>query len=122
VAGLCGPVLGTGVVLLYVAAALAGLPVLSFGSAIPFPGLLTSASLGWLAGFVPAALFAGGARGWAGARLGRWLLVALVAHALLLGVGLLWNRAGIEPALLLGAVLKSAIAAAALALLRGRLR
>jgi biotin transport system substrate-specific component len=120
-AGIAGPWVGLGAVLLYAACAFAGLPVLSFGSAIPFPGLAGSASLGWIAGFVPAALLAGFAQRWAGARLLRWLAVALAAHAVMIAVGMVWNRAGVEPVLLAGALLKSLIAAALLALLRERL-
>ncbi|MDB5364720.1 MAG: bioY [Rhodospirillales bacterium] len=120
VAGLWGPRIGAAAVLLYAAAAVAGLPVLSFGSSIPFPRFVQSGSFGWVLGFLPAALLAGAARHWAGARLGRWFAVALAAHVMLIAVGLAWNRAGVELTVLFGAVLKSAVAAALLALIRSR--
>ncbi|GIL40572.1 biotin transporter BioY [Roseiterribacter gracilis] len=122
VAGIWGPWVGAVAVLLYAACAWAGLPVLSFGSAIPFPRFIHSASFGWVLGFLPAALLTGAARRWAGARLGPWFAVALAAHIVAIAVGLAWNRGGVELTVLLGALAKSAIAAVTLALLRGRMR
>jgi biotin transport system substrate-specific component len=122
VAGVWGPWIGAVAVLLYAACAWAGLPVLSFGSAVPFPRFPQSASFGWVLGFLPAAVLTELLRPWARAQLVRWLAVALAAHAVVIAVGVAWNRGGVELTVLLGAVIKSAVAAALLALIQGRVR
>lgn len=112
-----GPVRGGAAVLVYLAAALAGLPVLSDGASGPAP--FTGPTAGYLAAFAPAA----GLAGWL-SRAGRlkralpatgWLIGL---HLLILTLGAVWlSRAiGVGPALeggalpfLPGAVLKSVL-------------
>lgn len=122
VAGMWGPWVGAAAVLLYAACAWAGLPVLSFGTSVPFPRFPQSASFGWVLGFLPAALITGFARSWAGIRIDRWFVATLAAHAAVIATGIAWNRGGVELSVVIGALVKSAIAALLLALLRQRWR
>ncbi|MEM7054378.1 MAG: biotin transporter BioY [Pseudomonadota bacterium] len=118
--------LGTITVLAWLAQAAIGLPVLSGGSGGPlvfigptagylFAFPLASAIVGWLA-----------QNGWNGQRIGLAFVAMLLGHALCLFLGGLWlaTLIGFEPAIaagvtpfLLGAVFKSALAAATLKML-----
>lgn len=116
-----GPVRGAGAVLLYLAAGLAGLPVLSDGASGAGP--FTGPTAGYLLGFVLAAGVAGGlsSRG----RLSRNLpaiawMIGL--HGLILALGAAWLAGSIGPGpalengllpFLPGAVLKSLLVVAA---------
>lgn len=120
VGALLGPARGTAAVLVWLAAAAAGAPVLAGG----IGGLerFAGPSAGFLLSFAPAALLAGvlARRGWGG-RFGLALLLALAAHAVCLGGGALWLAAargagaawtsGLLP-FLPGAAIKSLVAAA----------
>lgn len=112
-----GPVRGAAAVLIYLAAALAGLPVLSDGASGPAP--FTGPTAGYLAAFVLAAGLAGGLSH--AGRLDRALPATgwmIGLHLLILTLGAAWlSRAiGVGPALeggalpfLPGAVLKSVL-------------
>lgn len=116
-----GPVRGVAAVLLYLAAALAGLPVLSDGASGPGP--FTGPTAGYLIAFVLAAGLAG--RLSRDGRLNRTLPAAgwmVALHLLILTLGAAWlaRSIGVGPALengalpfLAGAVLKSALVIAA---------
>ena len=83
-----GPVLGTATVLTYLAAGVAGAPILATA---PGPAALTGPTGGYLAGFLPAAFLAGrvAARGWLRDPVyGRAGLAA--ADALIFLPGVLW--------------------------------
>jgi biotin transport system substrate-specific component len=117
---------GVGSVLLYLAAAAAGLPVLSEGGSGPEP--FTGPSAGYLVAFPIAAALAGreAARGRLDRPLTGWLMMTAV-HLVLLAVGTAWlaRTLGLADALsagfspfILGAMVKSALVIACLALFR----
>lgn len=128
-AGLLGPGLGAAAAALYVALATVGVPVLASWRALPGAEILDSPSTGYLAGFVAAAALAGLARRrFAGGILSMTLLFA-AAHLIVLGLGAaaLARDMGVVEALecgaapyLLGGAVKSVVAAALVAALRGR--
>ncbi|OYX09327.1 MAG: biotin transporter BioY [Rhizobiales bacterium 32-66-8] len=128
VGALAGPRLGAAIVLVWLALALMGAPVLSGGKA----GLaaLTGGTAGFLLSFPLAAYLAGLLPAWRGAGGFAWLMAAfLLLHGLILLAG--WGRlslmigaeaaftAGVGP-FLPGAAVKSALAALILILLRTR--
>lgn len=128
-AALLGPGLGAAAAALYVALAVVGVPVLAGWRALPGAAVLDSPSTGYLVGFVAAAALAGLARRRiAGGVLSMTLLFA-AAHLIVLGLGaaalardmgsLEALERGAAPYLLGGAV-KSLVAAALVAALRGR--
>lgn len=128
-AGLLGPGLGAAAAALYVALAVVGVPVLAGWRALPGAAILDSPSTGYLVGFVAAAALAGLARRRiTGGVLSMTLLFA-AAHLIVLGLGAvaLARDMGLLEALqrgaapyLLGGAVKSLIAAAVVAALRGR--
>jgi biotin transport system substrate-specific component len=113
--------LGVAAMIVYLAAAAIGLPVLSGGSS----GLdrLIGATAGYLAGFVVAAAMVGwlGERGWARAGVARCVAAMALGHAVVLGLGVTWLAArigwsqalaaGLTP-FIPGAIVKSVLAAA----------
>ena len=116
-----GPRVGGGAALVYLALAVAGLPVLADGASHAGLGFLEVKSAGYVVGFVPAAIVAGRlaqARG--GFR--SWLVAGLAAHGVvfLIGVPVLASWVGWAVALehglvpfLPGALAKSALGACA---------
>jgi biotin transport system substrate-specific component len=112
--------LGAAAMIVYLAAAAIGLPVLSGGSS----GLdrLIGATAGYLAGFVVAAAVVGwlAERGWTGAGVARCAAAMALGHAVVLGLGVTWLAAhigwsqalaaGLTP-FILGAIVKSVLAA-----------
>lgn len=114
-----GPVGGSLSAALYLGLVVAGLPVLSSGQASGGRAFVELVSAGYVVGFVPAAALVG----WLGQRpsFGRWLVAGLLGHAVVLASGTVvlalhvgWSSAiehGLRP-FLLGALAKSAIAAA----------
>ena len=128
-AALFGPGLGAAAAALYVALAAVGVPVLAGWRALPGAEILDSPSTGYLAGFVAAATLAGLARRrFTGGVLSMTLLFA-AAHLIVLGLGAaaLARDMGVVEALergaapyLLGGAVKSVVAAALVAALRGR--
>lgn len=119
--------LGAITVLAWLAQALAGLPVLAGGSggSLAFIG----STAGYLFAFPVAAALVGwlAERGWNGRRIGLAFMAMLAGHAICLLFGAMWlaTLIGLEPAIaagvtpfLLGAVLKSALAAATLKVFR----
>lgn len=121
VLGLFGRRLALASVVLYLAAALLGLPILADGRSAPGLSFFASPGAGFLLGFVPAAILVGQARDWASGRgLPGWLLLAFAAHVVLMACGSAWIlwRAGGEAAatiltgpLWIGAAVKSVLAA-----------
>ena len=121
-----GPWRGAGAVLIYLAAAAAGLPVLSDGASGPEP--FSGPTAGYLLAFPPAAFVTGLAarRGWLD-KVPSGLATLVGTHALILALGAAWlaRSIGAEGAIqhgvtpfLIGAVVKSALVLATLAGLR----
>lgn len=121
-----GPLRGAGSVLLYLASAALGLPVLSDGAGglAPFAG----ATAGYLFAFPVAAVLAGyGARRTSDPRWAGDMVTMISAHLFILGVGALWLSTRIGPGdaadagftpFLTGMVVKSALVVAVLMVLR----
>lgn len=124
--GVLGARAGVAAMILYLAAAALGLPVLSgAGGGIE---ALTGATAGYLAGFILAAAFTGVAarRGWIEGPV-RGIAALGAAHLLILGPGVIWLArslgwtdalAGGFTPFLIGAVAKSAVAWLILAVLQ----
>ena len=124
--GVLGPRRGAAAMVLYLAAAAVGLPVLSDGAS--GATALTGATAGYLAGFLFAAVAVGMAtrQGWLDRPL-MGIAVLSAAHLLILGLGVIWLARSIGWAdavsggftpFLIGAVVKSATAWLILAGLR----
>ena len=119
--------LGAITVLAWLAQALAGLPVLAGGGGGPL--VFIGPTAGYLFAFPIAAALVGwlAERGWNGRHIGLAFIAMLAGHAICLLFGAMWlaTLIGLEPAIaagvtpfLLGAVLKSALAAATLKVFR----
>lgn len=119
--------LGAITILAWLAQAAAGLPVLAGGGGGPLAFIGPTA--GYLFAFPVAAAMVGwlAERGWNGRRIGLAFIAMLAGHAICLFFGALWlaTLIGPEPAIaagvtpfLLGAMLKSALAAATLKVFR----
>jgi biotin transport system substrate-specific component len=121
VLGLLGRRLVLVSVLMYLAAALLGLPVLADGRSAAGLAFFQSPGAGFLLGFVPAAILVGWLRDRATAKgLVGWLLLAFAAHVVLMLCGSAWilvhSGAAAAAAILtgplwIGAVMKSVLAA-----------
>ncbi|MEM8996534.1 MAG: biotin transporter BioY [Acidobacteriota bacterium] len=128
VGGLAGPRRGGAILGLYLAAGALGAPVFADGAG--GVGHLTGPTAGYLLGFALAAVGVGALaeRGWMSTARGAFAAMAL-GHVLVLGLGAAWlaavtdpataYRGGFEP-FLLGAAVKSALAAATVRAVKAR--
>jgi biotin transport system substrate-specific component len=126
VAGIGGVRIGMGASALYLLLVVAGAPILSSGNAAPGRAFLDLKTAGYVVGFLPAAYacrFCGrdflGVQ-FKGTRLMGALAAMLLAHAIILAIGVAWlaHHIGLESAVdrgalpfLLGALIKSILAA-----------